>query len=174
MDTPLPHRVAAAFQELAAAREKLLAEGLDPDDALLWQDMLEGESAMADPFAAVDYLMGVIVDAELMAEAVRTRRTELAERLARFTARAERWRTLAQEFLTALDVKRLERPTYTASIGAGRAHVIPTAEPEDLPRRFQRVAITANKDALAAALKAGEEVPAVWSNPGPQLSIRTR
>jgi hypothetical protein len=144
------------------------------EDRQLWQDMLEGE-ASGDPFAAIDRLVHVAVQHEHYAEAVRSFRREQAERLDRHLRNAETLRQAIARMLERLQLPALVRPTYTASVGAGRTHVIPKAKPEEMPPRFQWVTIEHNKEELARALRAGEtDVPAEWSNPEPVLTIRTR
>jgi hypothetical protein len=146
------------------------------DDQRLWADMLEGSAQGADPFSVVDRLVGAILERERFAEALRLwRNADLAERQARFDRAATRQRAIVQQFLERLAIRRLTRPGFTLSIGPGRPHVVPSASPEQLPARFQRVSVEADRQALAEALRAGEaDVPATWSNPEPVLTIRVR
>jgi hypothetical protein len=173
---PSPRQIADAFRDLSEAAQQLLAADpeMPAEDRQLWQDMLEGAAESTDPYSVLDRLAHGAVQDEHYAEGVRSFRRELAERLDRHLRGAETKRRMLKRFLECLQLSTLLRPTYSASIGAGRVHVLPTMKPEELPPRFQRVTVDVNKEALAAALKAGEDVPAHWSNAEPVLTIRTR
>lgn len=171
---PSPNQIADALGELARTARELLA--IEPDmpveDAQLYADCLEAESS-GDPMGVLDRLVHAAVQDECDAEAIRLFRTELAERLARKLQGAVKKRAGILRFIEHLQLRTLPRPTYSLSVSE-RTHVIPTLKPEELPPKFQRVTYEADKHALAAALKAGEEVPAEWSNPEPHLSIRIK
>lgn len=174
--TPSPRQVHDAFTDLAQTARQLLE--IDPnmpeEHARLWQDMLEAQ-AEGDPFKTLDRLVHAAVLAEHHAEGVRIYRTALAERLDRQLRSAGKIREIVKRFLEQLQLTTLVRPTYSASITAGRAHVVPTQDAKDMPPRFQRVTVEVDKSALTEALRAKEpDVPAHWSNPEPILTIRTR
>lgn len=174
---PSPRQVQEAFGDLARTAQQILA--IDPDmpaeDQRLWQDMLEAEAEGADPYAVIDRLVHAAITNEAYASGVKEYRAVLSGREGRHLKNAERQREVVQQLLDRLRISSLVRPTYTASISAGRVHVVPTKEAEEMPPRFQRTTITIDKAALTEALKAGEEgVPATWSNAEPTLTIRVR
>jgi hypothetical protein len=173
---PSPRQVSEAFTNLVQTAQSLLQiePNMPAEDAQLWQDMLEAES-QGEPFAVIDRLVHAAVQAEHYAEGVGRYQSDLAERKKRHLRQAEHLRFAVQQFLERLAIPTLVRPTYSASISAGRAHVVPTRRPEEMAPRFQRTTIEANKQALTEALRAGEkDVPAEWSNAQPSLTIRVR
>jgi hypothetical protein len=175
MSAPSPWQVERAFQALSEARARLLAIAPDlaAEDEQAYLDNLEGE-ADGDPLATIDALVRASLDAADFAALAAGRMKALAERRARFERREERLRAIVQDMLTALDLKRFERPDYSATIRAGSPHVVVT-DVDALPPQFQRLTVTADKTAIGTALKLGDQVPgAELSNSSPSLSIRVR
>jgi phosphosulfolactate phosphohydrolase-like enzyme len=168
------YRIAEAMTALAQARDRVLA--MDPtaaDDDRLLADTIEGE-AEGDPMAVIDALVAAAIHANDMAEIAHVRATELAERKARFKRRNEQLRGVVQEMLTALDIRKLERVQYTASIRAGTPHVVVT-DIDDLPEIYVRTKREPDKAAILAALKGGYEFDgATLSNSPYQLALRTK
>jgi hypothetical protein len=173
MTAPSAPAIERAFIALAEARERLLAIDANlPEDERAWIDNLEGE-AKGDPLRTIDRLVEAAIEADIMAGALHVREIELAERRARFLHRNETLRTIARDMLQALEVKRLERAGYTASIGLspGKVHV---SDVDLLPPQYTRVTVTADKTALHSALKLGDEIPgATLGNGEPTITIRT-
>jgi hypothetical protein len=171
---PSAWAVEQAMAALLQARERLLAEAPDiTEDEKLLLDSIEGE-ADGDPFAVIDRLVAAAIHAADMAEIAHVRATELAERKARFKRRNEQLRAILLDMISALDIKRIERPTYTASIGQGPAKVIVTDDTA-LPNNLMRITRAPNLSAIADALKAGEQIDgATLSNPPMRLTLRTR
>jgi hypothetical protein len=173
---PSPRQIQDAYTDLVQTAQRLLEidKNMPAEDARLWADMLEAESA-GSPFTVIDRLVHEAVQAAHYAEGVGAFQSVLADRKARHERQAQRLRQAVQEFMEHLAMPSLVRPTYSASIADGRAHVVPTKPPEELPPRFQRMTIEANKEALREALRAGEkDIPAEWSNTEPKLTIRVR
>lgn len=171
-----PRKVSEAFTELAQTAQQLLAvdQNMPEDDQRLWQDMLEAES-LGDPLLVLDRLVHEALLAEHYAQAVHDYTAQLSERHARYERRADKLREVLANMLEQLQLKSLERPTYTATMRAGIPAVRPTREAEAMPPRFQRLTVSIDTAALKAALKAGEkDVPAEWSNAKPILTIRVR
>lgn len=170
---PSPFAIEQAMKALAEARERLLS--IYPtvsDDDKLYLDCLEGD-AEGDPFGVLAEVARASLEADDMAVMAGLRAKELAARKARFEGRARLLKNVAGTLLGILGLKRLEREDFTIRIQDGVSHVVPTKPPEELPSRFQRITIEANKLALSAALKAGEtDVPAEWSNPQPFIVIQ--
>jgi hypothetical protein len=75
--------------------------------------------------------------------------------------------------LTELQIKRLERPLYSASIGTSPPSV-KVSDLDALPEQYRRVTVEPNKIAIGAALTAGDAVSgAAFGNPEPRITIRT-
>ena len=170
---PSPGETARAMEILMGAREELLS--IDPMIALdtkLFQDMLEGEGG-----DAMDILANIVrqgVEADAMAEMIKARRAMLADRQDRFEKRREVLRRRARDALIALDLPLLETEDFTASITAGKTHVIITNE-KALPDGFCRFTRAPNKDEIGEALRAGGRVEgAELSNPEPGMTVRLR
>ncbi len=169
---PSSYRVMNAVMELAQVREMLLA--IDPtieDDPALFQDLLDGEGG--DNLAVIERLIEASIETDALADAAKLRLADLAERRARFERRRDAYRAVALKALEAINLKRLERPTWTASIGNRPPKVM--VNEDALPDRWFRVKREADKAALATALKAGETIDgATLSNGGVGLTVRTR
>jgi len=172
----MPDPLQSALAELAAIGRELLA--IDPTmpetDPQLWADMLEGETR-TNAFELLDQFVLAALELNSRAEALRTLRADWGLRQCRLEAAITRRRNIVLRLFDTLRLNKLERPAYTASVTAGRSHVVPTLPPEEMPDRFRRVSYEADKTALGNALRAGvPDVPAEWSNPQPSLAIRTR
>ena len=146
----IEHAVSEAMQLIAALPE---------DDERLKYDSLEGETRF---FAVLDDLAEAsLADSRLI---------ELArERIKRLEERATRRRSIIVRMLEIVDLKKAERPLYTASI-AHRAKAIITEEAL-LPPSLMR--ISPDMHAIAKALKEGPVLGAEMSNPQPVLTLRT-
>jgi hypothetical protein len=170
---PSAYAVQQAMSALLQARERLLAEAPDiTEDERLLLDSIEGE-AEGDPLAVIDRLVAAAIHANDMAEIAHVRATELAERKARFKRRNEQLRGVVFSMLEALEVRRIERPTYSASVRVGQPKVILTDDTK-LPEEFIRIKREPNLSAIGAALKAGEQIEgAMLANGAPGLMIKT-
>jgi hypothetical protein len=159
---------------LQSARARLLE--IDPtiaDDDTLMLDSIEGE-AEGDPLAIIDRLVAAAIHAADLAEIAHVRATELAERKARFKRRNEQLRDVVFQMVSALELKKIERPEYTASVRAGQQRVIVTDEMK-LPDSLIRITRTPALSLIAAGLKAGEVIEgAELANGTPSLAIHTR
>ena len=170
---PSPFALARAMAVLATVREELLA--IDPnaiEDVALFQDTLEGEGG-----DALDLLANVVrqsIEAEALAEAVKTRKADLAARQTRFERRQEVLRRIARDALQALGLPKLEMPDFTASVANGRAKVLVTDD-KALPDAFVRITRAPDREAIGEILRAGKQVRgATLSNPEPTLTVRAR
>lgn len=135
-----PYKLTAAMVEA----QKLIAEL--PDDERLRHDMIEGET---DAFEHLDaYAEQAIADAALVKVA--------RERAKRLEARSERSRAVVAAILQGLQLKRVERALFTASLGQ-RTEVVEVLTNEALPSAFVRTA--PDKVLIGKTLRAGERVP---------------
>lgn len=163
---------ASLLAEYQRVRESLLAsfpELAEDEDALA--DTLDGETALLDAIARL--IREARVDAAT-AKAMGEITDQMNDRRTRIDDRADKRRAAALALMQAAGVAKVERPDFTASIGAGRPKVTITDETL-LPDRFIRITRAANKSAVGDALKAGTEVPgALLGNAEPTLTVRTR
>jgi hypothetical protein len=153
-DAPHP----AAIERAVSEAMQLLAE-LPEDDAKLIADSLEGETRF---FAVLDSLAeAALADARLV-EAAR-------ERIKRIETRAERHRDIIRRMLEVAEMRKAERPLFTASIAYRTKALVTNADalPEHLTRR------SPDMIAIAKALKDGAVPGAEISNATPTLTLRT-
>lgn len=173
MKPPSPRQISDAYAVLLQAREKLLA--IDPSmpesDPTLFGDMLDGESG--DAISALDRLILCAIEAEDLASQAHLRAQEIAERKARYKKRSEALRDTAFQLMAALELRRRETGQFTASVRSTPPKVVITDETA-LPPAMVRTRTEPDKLLIAAALKAGGEVPgAAMSNSGETLAVRT-
>jgi phosphoglycolate phosphatase-like HAD superfamily hydrolase len=124
--------------------QKLIAEL--PDDERLRHDVIEGETQALECLDA--YAEQAIADASLVKQA--------RERAQRLEARAARNRAVVSAILQGLQLKRAERPLFTASL-AQRTEVVEVATNEALPSAFVRY--SPDKVLIGKTLRAGDPVP---------------
>lgn len=150
-----PRKLEAAMS--AAQQVKQLLIGYSDEDVLA---SLESET---DALELLDRLAEHVVADKLLAD-------KAAERAARLKERAERSRGIILRMIEALEVKKLERPLYTASLSYHRD--LEEIDASLLPEAFIRHA--PDKIAIARALRAGEIVPGfTLGNDQPRLTLRT-
>jgi hypothetical protein len=150
-----PRRLEAAM----SAAMQVKATLPDDDDTRLLIGMLEGETEV---FELLDRLAEQAIADKLLAE----RATERAKRI---EARAERSRDVIRKMLDALELQKLERPVFTASIGYRTKAIV--TDQAALPADLLRTA--PDMHAIARALKDGPVAGAELSNPSPVLTLRT-
>lgn len=103
-------------------------------------------------------------------ESDRTIAQKAKERAARIERRADKGRYIAQAIMEQIGVSKLERPGYTASIGAGVPSLIVT-DADRIPRQY----MAPDKAGIKAVLLKGQEVPGcTLNNVPPVLRIRTK
>jgi hypothetical protein len=161
-----------AMTALVEARERLRA--IDPtidDDAQLLADMLEGETV--DAFDIIDRLVEASIHTENMARAAEARKMELAERQARFKRRSDSMRAIVQSVLEAVNMRKLERPAYTASLRQIPAPLI--LDEAALGEEWFRTKREPMKAEIRKELASGGDVEgAQLGNASTGISIRTR
>ncbi len=169
---PSGYALERAMVELMQARERLLAidPTMDSDDRLM-ADMLEGEAG--DALAIVERLIEASIDADGLADMAKARKLEIAERQARFERRRDVLRLIAQSALDALGLKKLERPTWTASIGVRPAPLI--VDEMQLTDEWFRTKREPLRAEIRKALAAGAEIAgAQLGNAATGITVRTR
>jgi len=153
-----PKRIEAAMSEAQQA----IAMLPDADAQARFQHLCATET---DVVVVLDRLAEQSIADRLLAEMAMGRARRLEER-------GDVARDLIRRMLEALEIDKLERPTWTATVAEGPKAVI--VEDENLvPQEFLRSSI--DKNAIKRALKAGEDVPgAVLTNGMPVLRLLTR
>ena len=161
-----------AMTVLLEARDRLLTiDASIDDDAKLLADMLEGEEG--DALAVVERVIDASVEADAMAAAAKLRKTDLSERQARFEKRRDALRQIAHDALTALNLKRLERPAWTASLRQMPEPLI--VDEEAIGEEWWRVKREVMRAEIRKALASGDKVEgAQLGNASTGISIRTR
>ena len=153
-----------------AIREKLLADDPDIDDRTL-ADTTEGLTDLTELLAAI---MRGALDDEALVVALKLRMADMAGRLDRFEARAQRRREIVREAMLDAHMEKLQQPDFTASIRRGQPHAVVVDE-SLIPETFWEHRPHLRKRELLDALKDGTAVAgAVLSNPGMTLSVRTK
>ena len=168
---PSPYQIEQAMSVLSSTAAML--READPEiatDQKLLLDMLEGEGG--DAMEVLDRVIRASIEANVFAKAAKERSDAIADRATRYKARADALRGCAFAALSALDISKLERPDFTASIRAGQQSAFITDETL-IPDGFMRVVKSPNKSAITEALKAGTDVSgAELRNGAPSLTVR--
>lgn len=163
-------RINLAVAEYLRIREGLLAEFPDIDPETL-TDTLDGETGIYD---IIDRFIRDARQDDAMAEALSPMQRDMAERKARFTARAERLRDAALKLMNTIGERKIIRPDYTASVRTVPPKVIVTDETA-LPDPVCKFERKPDKAAIKEALEQGKTVTgATLSNGTQALSIRTK
>ncbi len=172
--TSRPENAARALPSSAtyyrAVRERLAAEDPSLDEQTL-ADTVEGLTDLHEILEAA--IRAALAD-EALAGGLKTRIAEMEDRLARLQDRAAKRRQIAKEFMTELDIKKLQAPDFTASIRPGIASLVVVNENEIPSIYWQPRDPKLDRATLISDLKHGTEVTgAALSNPEPVLSVRT-
>jgi hypothetical protein len=159
--------------EIEAEAARLLLANLKDvlagdEDATL--STIEGETGL---FEAIDEATARVLEIGAMQDAIGARMDSLKARMARLDAQSERIRTCIAVAMETAELKKLERPEATLSLGKKAATAVITNE-ADIPAEFWKPSDPKlDKKALLAALKDKREIPgATLSNGGTTLSIR--
>jgi Gp157 protein len=172
-DAPSAFKLEKAMSALMETRERLLREYPEiAEDETLLTDMIEGEGG--DAMDVLDRVVRASIEADSLAKAAKERKAEIGERQTRFERRRDHLRALAFSALEALDIKKLERPDFTASIRAGQASVVVFDEEALLPA-FWRYSQEPDKAKIRDAISKGFDVDgATLSNAAPSLAVRVK
>lgn len=170
---PSSYKVMIAGNELAQLRETLISICPDiEEDPALFADMLEAEGG--DALQVVERLIEASIEAGCLADAAKERLADLVERKARFERRRDTYRMGALQVLERINLRKLERPAWTASVSNRPPKVVITDE-SALDEIYVRVRREPDKAAIAAGLKNGDTVRgAELSNGGVGLTVRTK
>jgi hypothetical protein len=153
-----------------AIRDKLLASDSEIDEQTL-ADTTEGLTDLHELLAAA--VRGVLED-ETLAAVLKVRMQEMADRLDRFQARAERRREIIRDAMVDCDIKQIKQADFTAALRQAPPKVV-VLEETQIPQTFFEMRAHLRKRELLDALKDGATIEgAMLSNPGMTLSVRTR
>ena len=173
-----PHQPSAwqleqAMSVLLATAARLRTEDSElMEDERLFADMLEGEGG--DAMDVLDRVIRASIVATSFAKEAKERADAIAERAARYKARADNLRGCAFAALTALELPKVERPDFTASVRAGQASVF-IEDDAAVPDAMCKITRTPDKTMIGVALRAGNVVPGAALLDGiPSLAVRTR
>jgi hypothetical protein len=136
------------------------------------RDTLEGITDLHEMIAGV--IRSALVD-EALHSGLRSRLSEMKERLSRLEVRASKKRQLALEAMTEAGLSKLEQPDFTASARAGSPALLVIAEDRVPEAYWLPQPPKLDRQAILGELKRGIEIPgAEMSNPKPVLSVRTK
>jgi hypothetical protein len=161
-----------AMSALTEARERLLAidASIDEDTRLL-ADMLEGESG--DAMQIIERVIEASIDADSMADAAKLRKLDIAERQARFEKRRDTLRGIAQSALEVLNLKRMERPAWTANLRQLPAPLL--VDEAALPEEWFRTKREPMRAEIRKELASGGDIDGCqFGNAATGISIRTK
>jgi hypothetical protein len=141
------------------------------EDEALRADMIEGETDLLSVMARVlDHQQ----EAASMVDAMKSRRSDLSERISRYERREDAMRALMLNLMSAADQPKITLPEATISMTKGRDSV-EIIDINALPQGFYSLERKADKTAIGSALKAGNDIPgAVLRTGDASLTIRTK
>lgn len=152
--------------------EALFAEfpELATDEALR-SDMIEGET---DLHRVVQRALDHKLEAKTMVKAMAERKSDLAERTARWQRRDDAMGVLIKGLMDVAGLEKLVLPEATISVTKGRESV-DVLDVDALPQGYFVTERKADKTAIGAALKAGEAIPGAALKRGEDsISVRTK
>lgn len=163
------------FEHAHIVRNQIEAlKGIYPEleeDADLLATTVEGETEFE---RVIDKLVTFVREAETMAEAVKARKDEIAERQKRFERQSEAGRKIILSLMDAAQQPKVTLPEATLSITKPREKLNIWAE-EEIPQGYFQLIRKPDTKAITAALKAGNEIPGAELELGsPSLMIRTK
>ena len=152
-------------------RAQLHSQFPDADDASL-RDTLEGLSSLPEMLAAV---LRSHLDDVALTGALRSRLSDMQERLRRIEDRAEKKRALVTSVMARADLRKLTEPDFTVSLRPTAPPLMITAEAEIPEKYWKPQQPKLDRKSLIAALTAGQTVPGtVLGNGGMTIAARTR
>lgn len=161
------YEITGQFRELAA-----LAEGADEDLLIAVRDTIDAiEAEFNDKAVAVSHIV-LNFDADIAALDLEIDR--LTERRRLITNRQKQIKDYLRENMEATGISKISCPLFTITCAKGRESVVVDNEdgiPDDL--MSVKTEVRPDKIAIAARLKAGEEIPGCRLERG-QSSIRIK
>ncbi len=167
-----PHFIHVDAESVKATIADLLAAfpELAEDDVLLL-DTIEG---VTDLFEIAAKAVGIRADAETMVDAIKARISDLEGRKARYARQSDAMRKLIKGLMDAAGQTKLTLPEATLSIAKGREKIV-VDDVNELVQGFFKTERIADKEAIKAALDAGETIPGAHKETGPEsLVVRVK
>jgi hypothetical protein len=159
-------------QEKAAAdalRSSLLKLDEDMDRRTI-RDTIEGETELRD---AIEDVLAMVTDAEAMSEGLGLKIADMQARQKRYDDRVSFLRTTIEQAMVIGDIKKLELPEATLSLGNRAPKLVVSDESLIPPAYFKQPDPVLDKKAITDALKAKLTVPgASLGNGSVSLTIR--
>lgn len=141
------------------------------DDETFRVDVIEGET---DMHKIIERCLSQRQDALTMADAIKIRETDLAERRKRFERKSDAMKAIIQDMMEAAHIDKLPLPEATLSITKPRESVNVT-DLDALPQGYFKMTRSADKAAIKAALMSGDEIPGAELQTGnPGMTIRSK
>jgi hypothetical protein len=141
------------------------------EDEALRADMIEGET---DLMSVMRRVLDHQQEAASMVEAMKSRKTDLAERMSRYERRSDAMRALMLNLMSVADQTKITLPEATISMTKGR-DAVEIIDINALPQGFYSLERKADKSVIKEALSAGHEVPGAALRTGDAtLTVRTR
>ena len=125
------------------------------EDAEFLADVLEGET---DLHKVVERCLQQRLEADEMAAAIKQRESDLAVRRKRFERASDTMKRVVRDLMEFAGQTKLVLPDATLSVTKPRESVEVT-DLDALPQGFFKLTKSADRNALKAALMAGDEVP---------------
>ena len=149
-------------------RDRLRAQDPQLDEQTL-SDTVEGLTDLHEILAAI--VRAALAD-EALATGLKSRITEMQERLERLQERAAKRRQVVKDTMVELDLKKLTAPDFSVSIRPGMPALLVIDEAA-VPSIYWEPRL--DRQGLLAELRQGAEITGVTlSNPEPVLSVRTK
>jgi len=154
-----------------AVRDRIQAEDPQIDEQTL-ADTVEG---LTDLHAIVTAIVRSALADEALATGLKSRISDMQERLDRLQDRASKRRQIAKDVMVECDLKKLTAPDFTASIRPGMPALLVIDEAAVPSIYWEPREPRLNRQGLVADLKQGADITGVaLSNPEPVLSVRTK
>jgi len=152
-------------------RERLKQDFPDTEEECLL-DTLEG---MTDLHEMLSELLRSRLDDLAFATALRSRISDMQERLSRFDTRADKKKQLAISVMERARINKLEEVDFTASLRASAPSLLVTAEDQIPDVYWNPQPAKLDRQALLRDLKSSTKVPgASLDNGGLTLAVRTK
>ncbi len=164
-------KLAAAISERDLLLAQLREQFPDVDEQTI-QDTVEGETEVNEMLAAI--LRSSLDDLALVV-AIKTRMSDMTERIERISGRAEKKREIVRSVMERADIKRLDEPDMTVSLRAAAPPLIVT-DKEIVPDMFWLAQPPKlDKKGMRQWIMDGKSVPGAFlGNTALTISVRTK
>ena len=163
-----------ALAEYVSIKARLRAE---------FPDLAEDETALLDTLEGVTDLREAIIaimrsrdDDAILIEGIQARIDELQDRGSRFSDRATKKKTFVAAIMERAEIKKIEAPDFTLSLGK-KARQLVVSDESAIPPEYwtEKVVRSLDKKALKDHLAVEMTIPgASLDNGGVQLTVRTK